>query len=64
MCRCTSSSSGLDKKTSLAAVYVEVETDAGLIGHGLTAITDEEVVAPIVNNVTGAQHHRRRSAAA
>ena len=28
---------GVDRKTSLAACFVEVETDAGLIGHGLTA---------------------------
>jgi L-rhamnonate dehydratase len=44
---------GLDKKTSLAAVYVEVETDDGLIGHGLTAITEEDVVAQAVNGVAG-----------
>src|SRR5262245_47082304 len=44
---------GFDKTTSLAAVYVEVETNEGLIGHGLTAITDEEAVAPIVNAIAG-----------
>jgi L-rhamnonate dehydratase len=44
---------GLDKKTSLSACYVEVETDQGLVGHGLTAITEEDVVALIVNNVAG-----------
>ena len=32
------------RETSLSACYVEVETDQGLIGHGLTAITEEELV--------------------
>ena len=44
---------GVDRKTSLAACYVEVETDDGLIGHGLTSITEEDVVAQIVNGVAG-----------
>jgi len=44
---------GLDRKTSLAACYVEVETDQGLIGHGFTAITEEDVIAQIVNGVAG-----------
>ena len=42
---------GLDRKTSLAACFVEVVTDDGLIGHGLTSITEEDVVAQIVNGV-------------
>jgi L-alanine-DL-glutamate epimerase-like enolase superfamily enzyme len=42
---------GLDKSTTLAACYVEVETDSGIIGHGLTAITEEDVVAQAVNGV-------------
>ncbi len=42
---------GMDKKTSLAACYVEVETDTGIIGHGLTSITEEDVVAQVVNGV-------------
>jgi L-alanine-DL-glutamate epimerase-like enolase superfamily enzyme len=41
----------LDKKTSLAACFVEVETDTGIVGHGLTSITEEDVVAQIVNGV-------------
>ena len=44
---------GLDRKTSLAACFVEVVTDDGLIGHGLTSITEEDVVAQIVNGVAG-----------
>src|SRR6478735_127919 len=42
---------GLDKSTTLAACHVEVETDSGIIGHGLTSITEEDVVAQAVNGV-------------
>jgi L-alanine-DL-glutamate epimerase-like enolase superfamily enzyme len=44
---------GTDRHTSLACVHVEVETDVGLIGHGFTAITEEDVVAQVVNGVAG-----------
>jgi L-alanine-DL-glutamate epimerase-like enolase superfamily enzyme len=44
---------GVDRKTSLACCYVEVETDDGLIGHGFSSITEEDVVAQIVNGVAG-----------
>src|SRR4029434_4929073 len=44
---------GADRRTSLACVHVEVETTAGLIGHGFTAITEEDVIAQIVNGVAG-----------
>jgi len=44
---------GVDRKTSLACVHVEVETASGIIGHGLTAITEEDVIAQIVNGVAG-----------
>ncbi len=44
---------GADRKTSLAACYVEVETDAGAVGHGFTAITEEDVIATIINDVIG-----------
>jgi L-alanine-DL-glutamate epimerase-like enolase superfamily enzyme len=37
----------------LACCHVEVETDDGLIGHGLTSITEEDVIAQIVNGVVG-----------
>ena len=44
---------GADRRTSLACVHVEVETQAGLVGHGFTAITEEDVIAQIVNGVAG-----------
>jgi L-rhamnonate dehydratase len=44
---------GADRHTSLACVHVEVTTDEGLTGHGFTAITEEDVVAQIVNGVAG-----------
>jgi L-rhamnonate dehydratase len=42
---------GLDKKTSLACCHVEVETDDGIVGHGFTSITEEDVIGQIVNGV-------------
>ena len=44
---------GADRHTSMACVHVEVETDDGLVGHGFTAITEEDVVAQVVNGVAG-----------
>jgi L-alanine-DL-glutamate epimerase-like enolase superfamily enzyme len=44
---------GADRKASLACVHVEVETAQGLVGHGFTAITEEDVIAQIVNGVAG-----------
>ena len=44
---------GLDHKTSLACCFVDVETDSGIVGHGLTSITEEDVIAQIVNGVAG-----------
>jgi L-rhamnonate dehydratase len=44
---------GVDRKTSLACCFVEVETDTGIVGHGLTSITEEDVIAQIVNGVAG-----------
>jgi hypothetical protein len=44
---------GLDQPTSLSVCLVEVETDAGLVGHGFTAIAEEEVVAAAINDVAG-----------
>ena len=40
---------GVDRKSSLSACYVEVETDTGLIGHGLTGITEEDVIGQIIH---------------
>ncbi|MBI3434544.1 MAG: mandelate racemase/muconate lactonizing enzyme family protein [Proteobacteria bacterium] len=42
---------GLDRKTQLSACLVEVETDGGIVGHGFTAITEEDVVAQAINAV-------------
>lgn len=39
------------KSTSLSLCLVDVELDDGSIGTGMTAITEEEVVASIVNDV-------------
>ncbi|MGB3070587.1 MAG: mandelate racemase/muconate lactonizing enzyme family protein [Ottowia sp.] len=44
---------GLNKTTSLSLCLTEVETDDGLVGHGMTAITEEEVIASIVRDVAG-----------
>jgi L-alanine-DL-glutamate epimerase-like enolase superfamily enzyme len=44
---------GADRRTSLACVHVEVETAEGIVGHGFTAITEEDVIAQIVNGVCG-----------
>jgi L-alanine-DL-glutamate epimerase-like enolase superfamily enzyme len=44
---------GVERKTSLSSCYVEVETDTGVVGHGLSGITEEDVIAQIVNGVAG-----------
>ncbi|HYF16285.1 MAG TPA: mandelate racemase/muconate lactonizing enzyme family protein [Ramlibacter sp.] len=49
------SASGKTKTTSLSLCLVDVELDDGRIGTGMTAITEEEVVASVVNDV--AAHH-------
>lgn len=41
------------KTTSLSICLVDIETDTGLVGTGMTAITEEEVIAAIVNEVAG-----------
>ena len=43
----------VNKTNGLSVVFVEVETDEGHIGHGITAITDEDVVATVINNLAG-----------
>jgi L-rhamnonate dehydratase len=48
---------GLDHKSSLSACLVEVETDSGIVGHGFTAITEEDVVAQIVNGTVASAIH-------
>ena len=41
------------RRVQQSACFVEVETKAGLIGHGFTAITEEEAIAAIVNEAAG-----------
>ncbi|RYY87948.1 MAG: mandelate racemase/muconate lactonizing enzyme family protein [Comamonadaceae bacterium] len=50
-----STAAGVSKTSAIAICLVQVETDTGLVGTGMTAITEEEVVASIVNDV--AAHH-------
>lgn len=42
---------GIRRSTSLSACHVEIETSTGLIGYGMTAITEEEAIAPIVEQI-------------
>ncbi|MEA2950173.1 MAG: L-rhamnonate dehydratase, partial [Alphaproteobacteria bacterium] len=42
---------GIERTSSLEACFAEVETDGGMTGHGLAAITRETVIAEIVNRV-------------
>jgi L-alanine-DL-glutamate epimerase-like enolase superfamily enzyme len=44
---------GIDHPSTNAMVLVEVETDTGLLGHGLTSITQSHPVAEAVNKVLG-----------
>ena len=44
---------GLDTTGSLSVCVVEVETEDGLRGHGITGITEEQVIAAIVRDVAG-----------
>ena len=49
--RVTMGSGARAKSTSLSLCLVDVELDDGRIGTGMTAITEEEVVASIVNDI-------------
>lgn len=42
---------GKAKSTSLSICVVDVETDTGLVGTGMTAITEEEVIGSIINDI-------------
>ncbi len=44
---------GLERATTLSVCLVEVETDGGMTGHGLTGITEEDVIAQIIHGVAG-----------
>lgn len=47
----TVNAAGKSKTTSLSLCLVDVETDTGLVGTGMTAITEEEVIGSIVNDI-------------
>jgi L-rhamnonate dehydratase len=42
---------GAARPASLGGCLVEIETDGGLVGHGFTSITEEEVIAHIIDRV-------------
>ncbi len=44
---------GAARPAALSACLVEIETDTGLVGHGFTAITEEGVIANIIDHVAG-----------
>jgi L-rhamnonate dehydratase len=44
---------GAARPAAMSGCLVEIETDAGLVGHGFTAITEETVIAAIINQVAG-----------
>lgn len=44
---------GLDKWSGLSMCLVRIETDDGITGWGLTAITEEEVIATVVDRIAG-----------
>jgi L-rhamnonate dehydratase len=47
----TLDAAGIEKQSSLSVCLVQIDADSGLAGHGLTAITEEEVIAAAVNEV-------------
>ena len=47
---------GLNKETTLSPCLTEIETDTGLVGHDMTAITEEEIIAAAVREVAGPAH--------
>ena len=48
---CDVAIAGVERRTHLSCVVVRIDTDDGLTGCGFTAITEEEVVACVVNEV-------------
>ena len=44
---------GVSRKTRLSACHVEIETADGIVGYGLTAITEEEAIGAIVREIAG-----------
>jgi L-alanine-DL-glutamate epimerase-like enolase superfamily enzyme len=44
---------GAARPAAMSGCLVEIETDDGLIGHGFTSITEETVIAHIIDHVAG-----------
>jgi len=44
---------GAERQTAMSACLVEIETDTGIVGHGFSAITDEDVVTRAVEAIAG-----------
>jgi L-rhamnonate dehydratase len=44
---------GAERQASMAACLVEIETDTGIVGHGFTSITEEDVIARAIDAVAG-----------
>jgi L-rhamnonate dehydratase len=44
---------GAARPAAMSGCLVEIETDDGLVGHGFTAITEETVIAAIIEQVAG-----------
>jgi L-alanine-DL-glutamate epimerase-like enolase superfamily enzyme len=44
---------GARRETSLSLCLTEIETDTGIVGHGMTAITEEEIIAAAIREVAG-----------
>ena len=44
---------GVDHKSFNNVTHVEIETDNGLLGYGLTSITQSRPVAEVINSVLG-----------
>ncbi|EJC61917.1 mandelate racemase/muconate lactonizing enzyme family protein [Alcaligenes ammonioxydans] len=44
-------SAGIKKPSNLAICHVEIETDEGITGYGLSAITEEHPVASTINDI-------------
>ena len=42
---------GAERASSMSACLVDIETDAGIVGHGFSAITDPPVIARIIDTV-------------
>ena len=47
------SSIGVDHESFVSVAHVEIETDSGHIGYGMTSITQARPVAETVNSVLG-----------